>query len=311
LKKTIAINREMVRGIIQRRARDAHKGDYGKILIFAGSSGMAGAAALAARGALRSGAGLVRLAATDQLTPILQVLVPEATCRPRVFTAAVLAEYQAVIAGPGLGCADENIAALTSLIKYTKGCLVLDADALNLIAAQPQLMGELTKRSAGTVLTPHVGEAARLLGQRPSTINANRMAALRRLVAKTGAVTVLKGAGTLIGLPTGQVFVNSTGNPGMATGGSGDVLAGVIGSLAGQDQTPGQAAVAGAYLHGLAGDLASETFGEYGLMAGDIADWIAIAIRETLSDDYGEVEYHEIRGDLNPEPETERNRVLQ
>lgn len=286
----------MVHNSIRKRKREIHKGHCGRILLVAGSEGMMGAAVLSCRSALRSGGGLVQLAVPNELFPVAQVAVPEATCRPRSFSAGDLARYDAVAAGPGLGTDRESVETVRCLLEGYEGNLVLDADALNVIAEPGNhLMDLVRSRKGQTIITPHPGEAGRLL-QMPEitgvTDSVRRMDFAKKLAEKTGAVAVLKGADTIVATPGGDSYTNTTGNPGMATGGSGDVLTGMIAGLWGQKQTcedgglrrlaAWEAAVCGVFLHGLAGDLAAEELGEYGMIAGDIAEKIPFAIRQIL-----------------------------
>ncbi|MDR1796581.1 MAG: NAD(P)H-hydrate dehydratase [Clostridiales Family XIII bacterium] len=274
-----------------RRRSDAHKGDFGRVLIVAGSPGMAGAAVLCARAALRAGSGLVTVSIDEALWPIVQTAVPEAMCTGRG-SGLDLAAYDAAAVGPGLGTGEAARALVARVLATCGGKpLVLDADALNILAASD----EVPLPGAGAVLTPHPGEAARLLAgaggpdgpwRTAADVQKDRLGALAALQGKYGAATVvLKGAGTLVaseasGTAAPEARVNTTGNPGMATGGSGDVLTGVIASLLGQGFAPGEAAAAGVYLHGLAGDLAAAELGEAGVTAGDIALYIAYAMVE-------------------------------
>ena len=379
------ITEKTVKNRIGRRNKEIHKGDCGRILIAAGSWGMAGAAILAARSALRAGAGLVRLAIPEALFPSVQVGVPEATCIERNLSNLDLAAYDAICAGPGLGEGEESIALITKLLEEYEKPLVIDADGLNLIAHQdlfPLLLRRQERFPLRTILTPHMGEAKRLLGdtfvdvvrgtaagqaatkadlpqgqigttdsrsagkqaaaahvQQEGALastdrkdasavqdlsdGAVRLRIVDALTAKTGAIVVLKGAGTLVAAPGIQAYTNTTGNPGMATGGSGDVLSGIITGLAGQRQqtaahvqnsesadTKGcanaacsnaspntdvtaeaqsaqglsrmsawDAAICGVYIHGLAGDLAAQELGEYGVTAGDLAQYTAYALK--------------------------------
>ena len=294
--KQCIISAEMVHNSIRKRKREIHKGHCGRILLVAGSEGMMGAAVLSCRSALRSGSGLVQLAVPNELFPVAQVAVPEATCRPRSFSAGDLARYDAVAAGPGLGTDRESVETVRCLLEGYEGNLVLDADALNVIAEPGNhLMDLVRSRKGQTIITPHPGEAGRLL-QMPEitgvTDSVRRMDFAKKLAEKTGAVAVLKGADTIVATPGGDSYTNTTGNPGMATGGSGDVLTGMIAGLWGQKQTcedgglrrlaAWEAAVCGVFLHGLAGDLAAEELGEYGMIAGDIAEKIPFAIRQIL-----------------------------
>ena len=273
------ITQSYVNTFIKKRERDIHKGNCGKVLIFAGSKGMAGAAVLCAKAALRTGAGLVRVSVPEELFPILQVGVPEATCMTRERLFEDLMQYSAIAIGPGLGDEIKNGNLIKKIINTTDKPVVIDADGLNLLQEDP---GMMRQAKAKLIITPHPGEAARLLKQKTAEINGNRLESAKGLAAVTGAVTVLKGADSVVATPEGKTYINTTGNPGMATGGSGDVLTGVIAALAGQGLEPEAAAASGVFLHGLAGDLASDRVGEYGLIASDIADMVAIAVKSIL-----------------------------
>jgi NAD(P)H-hydrate epimerase len=273
------ITEAYVNTFIKKRERDIHKGNCGKVLVYAGSKGMAGAAVLCARAALRTGAGLVRVSVPEELFPILQIGVPEATCITRERLFEDLMQYSAIAIGPGLGDELQNGNLIKKILYSTDKPVVLDADGLNLLCDD---LGAMKNAKAKLIITPHPGEAARLLDRKTSEINGDRLGSALELAAVTGAVTVLKGAGSVVATPEGKTYINNTGNPGMATGGSGDVLTGVIAALAGQGLDPEAAATAGVYLHGLAGDLASDQMGEYGLIARDIANMIALAIKSIL-----------------------------
>jgi NAD(P)H-hydrate epimerase len=261
------------------RDPNTHKGDYGKVLLVAGSIGMAGAAILAGRGAYSSGAGLVTCAVPAQLFPILQIALPEAICIPRKPGKIDYSQYDAIILGPGLGISRDTAALLEEILKSYVGPLVIDADGLNCIG-QYDLYQALLDTKAQVVLTPHPGEAKRLLGV---TEFEDREAFAVSLSHTFRSIAVLKGSGTLIaGLqPDGKITVlkNTTGNPGMATAGSGDVLAGIIGAFLAKGLAPIDAACAGVYIHGAAGDLAASEMGENGLMASDICRNIPLAIK--------------------------------
>ncbi|MCL2111649.1 MAG: NAD(P)H-hydrate dehydratase [Clostridiales bacterium] len=260
----------------KKRKRDASKGDFGRVLVIAGSKGMAGAAILCARGALRAGAGLVSFFVPDELLPIVQTAVPEATCLTEPLSPEALAVYDAIAVGPGLGTSERVREIVSYVLENYGGAIVLDADALNIIA------GTNIKLDPDTIITPHPGEASRLLGTPTDVVQARRDAAAAFLAEAYGCVSVLKGAGTLVSTtdPSLKIYLNTTGNPGMATGGSGDVLTGVIASFAAQGMNTLTAAQAGVYVHGLAGDLAAEGLGEAGLIAGDLPDAIAKAIKQ-------------------------------
>ncbi|MDD2189407.1 MAG: NAD(P)H-hydrate dehydratase [Eubacteriales bacterium] len=281
MKKDGLITEAFVNTFIKKRKQDIHKGDCGKILIVAGSVGMAGAAVLCARAALRTGAGLVRVSIPEALFPILQIGVPEATCIPRERLLEDLTQYSAIAVGPGLGVEKQSGILIRNILEMTDKPVLLDADGLNLLRGD---LDVIKKAKADIIITPHPGEAAKLLGRKTAEINRDRLQSARELAAAAGAVTVLKGAGSVVATPDGETYINTTGNPGMATAGSGDVLSGVIAALLGQGLSSEAAAIAGVYLHGLAGDMAKDFMGEYGLIASDIASMMALAIKRTLDD---------------------------
>lgn len=282
------ITEKTVKNIIERRKREIHKGSCGRILIAAGSVGMAGAAVLAARGALRSGAGLVQLSVPQEIFPIVQTGVIEATCLTDSLDNIDLSRYNAAAAGPGLGDSRESVEKVRILLDSFDGPLVLDADGLN-IAVREGFFDLMRARGGRLIITPHMGEARRLMAKDFSEKMTRRELA-EALADKTGAVTVLKGAGTVVAAEGRKTYTNTTGNPGMATAGSGDVLTGIITSLCGQRHSDGrpieplEAALAGVYIHGLAGDLGTEEKGEYGLIAGDIAEYTALAVKKILEE---------------------------
>ena len=277
------IDEAYVKEYIPERKRDAHKGDFGKILVFGGSTGMAGAAALSGRAALRSGAGLVKFlipSFSDPIYPILQVLVPEATCvTPEQITD--YNEYDAITAGSGLGADPERMRILAQILNDYQGKLVLDADALNAIAEGRIQKQTILSLKADLIITPHVGEAKRLLSSDAQIRTPEeREAAVKELSQKYCCTAVLKGSGTLVCSPDGEILENTTGNPGMATGGSGDVLSGIIAALSGQGLSAFAAAACGVYLHGKAGDLAAGRLGQISLNAGDLSSFLPEAFKE-------------------------------
>lgn len=279
---------------IFRRSPDAHKGDFGKLLIFAGSEGMAGAATLTGRAALRSGAGLVRFLLPDfnsSLLPILQINVPEATCICW-HEHLNLSEYSAIATGSGLGKSPQAQEILTYIIDNYSGVLILDADALNMISESNILADKVHHSNATIIITPHVGEAKRLLHTCEGISGLDsRKNAVCALSEQYNCIAVLKGSGTLVAsqnihsdsnaahAPAFAIYQNTTGNPGMATGGSGDCLTGIIASLAAQKYKPLDAARIGVFIHGRAGDLAGEQLGEMGMTAGDIVTYIPYALK--------------------------------
>jgi NAD(P)H-hydrate epimerase len=264
------------------RPLDSNKGDFGRLAILAGSRGKPGAAILAARGALRAGAGLVTVFAPDSAAPSIVASLPEAMTEPLEQAAPrSLSAFDAAVAGPGLGTAAETVEALERIVRAARLPLVADADALNAFAGRP---GFFAKRRAATVLTPHPGEAGRLLRRSTRAVQADRTGSVRALARASRAVVVLKGAHSLIGTPDGEIFVNPTGTPLLATAGSGDVLSGVIGALLAGGLSARDAAVAGVWLHGAAGQRLETVLGDAGLLAHEVADAIPgarRALRET------------------------------
>ena len=257
---------------LPKRRPDAHKGDCGRILIVAGSRGMAGAAALASEAAYRAGAGLVTLAVPDAILDTVAGLQVCATLRPFPLEGEVQADVVAV--GPGMGSA--AALEIRKLVDATTLPLVLDADGLNAYADQPDL---LVARGRTRILTPHPGELARLTGSTPAAINRNRRKAAEAAARRFKSIVVLKGRGTVV-TDGRRTRINETGNAGMATGGTGDVLTGVIASLIGQGMEPFEAARLGVHLHGRAGDLAAREMGERSLLATDVIDYLPAAILE-------------------------------
>ncbi|MDR7867545.1 MAG: NAD(P)H-hydrate dehydratase [Sporomusaceae bacterium] len=277
----------LVRRLLPPRAPWAHKGTGGRVALAAGSPGLTGAAALAAMAAVRAGAGLVTLGIAAGLNPIMEVKLTEVMTRPlpeetngiiglaAVGEIAALAETADVLAvGPGLGRAEETFAAVREIVRSVRCPLVIDADGLNALAGHTEI---LLETEALAVLTPHPGELARLTGRPLAVINADRLSAARDAAAALAAIVVLKGPGTVIAYPDGEVFINTTGNAALATGGAGDVLTGVIAALVAQGLTSHDAAVAGVFLHGLAGGTASRA-GVIGMAAGDLLAALPAAI---------------------------------
>jgi NAD(P)H-hydrate epimerase len=277
-----------------RRARDAHKGSFGHLLVVAGSRGKSGAAILAGTGALRSGAGLVTIAtpapalvrvAAGRAELMTEPLAasPAGTLARRALRGALelATARDAVVLGPGIGLHPGTVAFVSAFARRCPRPLAIDADGLNALARSAGRAGVrgLRGRRAGTVLTPHPGEAARLLGVTTREVQAERLESARRLAASSGAVVVLKGFRTIVAAPDGRAAVNPTGNPGLATAGSGDVLAGVIGALLARGCAAFAAAAAGAYVHGLAADRRAVERGLEGLLAGDVAAALPGAIR--------------------------------
>ncbi|MDE6577435.1 MAG: NAD(P)H-hydrate dehydratase [Muribaculaceae bacterium] len=277
------VEAKSVRPFLKPRNKFTGKRDFGSALIIAGSTGMMGAAVMAARGCLRSGAGLVTVHSARGGLQILQTAVPEAMFEPDrqehfIKDMTVHHSHQAIAVGPGIGTNDGTIDALESFLKNCKAPLVLDADALNCISRRPQLLSLIPP---GTVITPHIGEFDRLFGEHFSS--EARLKKAIDMAKYYNIVIVLKGHYTTTIAPTGKVFFNSTGNPGMATAGSGDVLTGVITAFLAQGLRPSMAATIGVYVHGLAGDFALEENGEYGMIANDIARNCGKAIKAIIT----------------------------
>ena len=276
-------------GLLPHRPPDAHKGTCGNVLVIGGSAGMSGAVSLCAQAALRSGAGLVRAAVPEGLCDIMEtkltevITVPVAQGRRRSLSleaADVLMECgrnaSAVALGPGMSTEPEARDLARRLVAGIEAPLVLDADGLNAMAGSTDA---LTKRRHPLVLTPHPGEMARLLGTDTEAVQRDRIGAARRAAADWEAVVVLKGAGTVTAGPDGDVYVNPTGNSGMATAGMGDVLTGCVASMLAQGLGVLEAAVAAAWFHGYAGDLAARMEGRVGMTAGDVARHLPLALR--------------------------------
>ena len=269
------------------RPIDAHKGTAGLVLIVAGSRGMAGAAALAGNAALRSGAGLVKIATANAALDTVAGLAPCCTTAPLPDDGASvsreaapivlkLAEgWQAIGMGPGMGQTEGVSGVVLAILAHTTIPVVLDADGLNVLGKHAQSV--FRDRRAPLIVTPHPGEAARLLGATAKEIQADREAAAARLAA-LGAVAVLKGAGTVV-CDGERMYVNTTGNPGMATAGAGDVLTGLVTALVAAGMAPFDAAVLGVWAHGRAGDMAAERWGILGLTALDILNCVPQVLR--------------------------------
>lgn len=268
------LNHESVLSCLPDRKPDSHKGDYGKILLLCGSMGYTGAAALAAMGALRMGAGLVYLGVTQSIYAIEAVKLTEAVVFPLpdrdgMLDASaldkllpMLENMDAVLMGPGLGISPGTEAVVTTVLRQYDGPVVLDADGINLMTAHKDI---LRGRTAPTILTPHAGEFVRFGG----VLSEDRTESALKLAVELGCLVLLKGHRTVI-TDGHRIYVNPTGNPGMAVGGSGDVLAGMIVSLLGQGIKPLVATACAAWLHGAAGDRCAQTLGQYGMLPSDM-----------------------------------------
>lgn len=284
------ITEELVHTRIPQRAADTHKGDNGKILVIAGSAGMTGAAALASLGVLRSGGGLVKLGIAESLhdimetkcTEVMTQALPEGergclslAAQPIILELAESANV--LLVGPGLGVAGDVPQLVQKLIHQISIPMVIDADGLNIIANNPEI---LEQAAGALVFTPHPGEMARLTKMSVADVQANRVEVARTYAQRWGATVVLKGARTVVAAPDGQIYINVTGNPSLATGGTGDVLAGMIAGFIGQGLTPEAAAVTAVYIHGRAADKLVAEYGKAGMLAGDLLPVIPKILRE-------------------------------
>lgn len=280
---------EVIERMIPHRKRNTNKGDYGKGNIIAGSTGLTGAAILSCKAALRSGMGLLKLYVPESLNIIITTAVPETVTVPlievrkgviginnfnKVIEDSNKSDVLAI--GPGCGLNAEVGELLKRIIFEVHKPLVIDADGLNALAKNVHW---LENKKADIIITPHPGEMSRLCGQTVEEVNDHPIETALQFSKEWGVITVLKGSRTVIATPSGEVFINVNGNPGMATAGSGDVLTGVITSFIAQGFKPVDAAIFGVYIHGMAGDIMAESRGEHGLLAGDIVDGITRALK--------------------------------
>ena len=269
-----------IASLISTRNKFAHKGDFGHALLVAGSRGKTGAAVLAAKACLRSGAGLLtaHIPACGEI--ILQTSIPEAMieideCQDFITDISLHSKYNAIGIGPGIGCNEKTAGVLFQLFENAKKPFVIDADAINLIAENKQLQQKLPVNS---ILTPHPGEFDRLCGISDNA--SDRLQKACQWAVSLKSYIVLKGAKTAICTPDKKCYFNPTGNPGMATAGSGDVLTGIILGLLAQSYSPLNASLAGVYLHGLAGDLAANEKSQESLIASDIIENLSLAFKK-------------------------------
>lgn len=269
------------------RPDDSNKGTLGSLLCICGSYGMAGAAIMAGKAALRCGIGLLKIAVPKSIYPVCATNILESVYYPLEetsngiisskntdFLLEMCEKSSAVVIGCGLSVCEDTKNLVQSVITNCEKPLVIDADALNCICNKPEILKNL---KAPAIITPHPSEMARLLHSTPKAVNSNRENTAIDFAKKFGVVTVLKGAGTIIASPDGEVYINHTGNSGMATGGSGDILSGIIGSLLAQGASPINAAAAGVFLHGTIGDLAAEKLGKISMLPTDMIDMIPTA----------------------------------
>lgn len=281
-----------LKSLMPQRRRNSNKGDYGKIFVITGSRGMTGAGYLAGAAALRTGAGLVYLGVPSSLVSVYDSNLIEAVtipledknlgylskeCIPQVIKQ--LEGMDAVAIGPGISTKGDAADVVYNIVKNCSVPMVIDADGINAISKDVSILRQC---KAKVVLTPHPGEMARLLGTCIKDVQKDRVNIARDFSAKWGVVTVLKGSRTIVAAPDGRVYINLSGNSGMATGGTGDVLTGIIAGLIGQGLEPVEASIAGVYLHGLSGDSVANIKGEHGLIAGDLVEELPYTIKRLI-----------------------------
>lgn len=282
-----------IKEMLPKREEDSHKGTYGRVGIISGSKGMTGAPYLTSMACLRTGSGLVYTIVPDSISPILSTKLIEAIVKPvpdkntGYFTLDSLdyiknmvRDMDVLAIGPGMGLDEERAEVVKDILLDFNGPIVLDADGINCISKIG--LHIFNKRGYPTVITPHPGEFSRLIGKSIKEVQRDRVKYSKYLSEKYNIVTVLKGADTVVSNPKGEVYVNTTGNPGMATAGSGDLLTGIIASFIGQGIDAYKASILGVYCHGLAGDMAKEIRGEYGMIARDILEMIPSSINAII-----------------------------
>lgn len=273
---------------LPKRRRDTHKGDYGHVLVLAGSPGFTGAAYLCCQGALLSGSGLVTLGIPGSLNSIMAVKLTEVMTKPLPETKegtlskdtfssimGFIEKVDVIALGPGLSTNPETQRLIQRLVTSIKTPLVVDADGINAIGK----LELFKKRANATIITPHPGEMARLVGISTNEIQKDREAIALKVAKEYNLIVVLKGYHSVVASQSGKMYINTTGNPGMATGGTGDILTGMIASFIGQGISTFDAARLGVYLHGKAGGLAAKDVGEVSLVAGDILKYLPKAIK--------------------------------
>jgi len=277
-------------GKISGRREDSHKGDYGRVLVVAGSRGMTGAAYLTSQGALLAGSGLVTNGIPESLNGIMETKLTEVMTLPLPETKDLMLSLKskdgilgfsrkcdAMVIGPGMGTGDETVTLVKELLEEAEVPVVLDADGINALSGE---LERLRKRKYRTVITPHPGEMARLTDKDVEEVQATRTDTAKSVAEVTGTVVCLKGHCTVVADPGGAVYVNDTGNSGMATGGTGDVLTGMIASFIGQGVDDFSAAVSAVYLHGFAGDVAAEKKGQFSMIASDLLEYMPEAFKK-------------------------------
>ncbi|HEY8497428.1 MAG TPA: NAD(P)H-hydrate dehydratase [Limnochordales bacterium] len=288
---TVRVEPGLVRALLPPRPPTGHKGTFGHVLVVGGARGMSGAPMLAARGAQRVGAGLVTLAGPAALVPVFAGAIMEALTRPlsemldgglapeaAAEVLQALARADVLVIGPGMSRTEAVGQVVRRVLEAAERPVVADADALYALGEGARFLERIRERRFPLVLTPHPGEMARLCAATVKDVLANPLAIARDRARAWGAVVVLKGSPTIVAAPDGRAYINSTGSSALGTGGTGDVLAGAIGGLLAQGADPLAAAVAGVYVHGLAGDLAAAARGPAGIVAGDVADSLPQAL---------------------------------
>lgn len=263
----MTINQDQIKDLVKKRDPKAHKGCFGHALLYAGSYGMAGAAVLSAKACMRSGVGLLTVCTPPANNDILQISVPEAMVvhTDDMYAESDFSRYSAIGAGPGLGKGDSQTALLDKILKSASCPTVLDADALNILSQNSYLQEYIP---AGSVITPHPGELARLTGKTPDWTQMTGRAI--EFARQSGITVVVKGAPTVTVTPQGTAYINTTGNAGMATGGSGDVLTGITLALLAQGYSALDSALTAVYIHGLAGDIAAAQLSQTAMTSADI-----------------------------------------
>jgi len=277
-------------GILPKRKPDTHKGTYGHLAVIAGSRGKGGAAALSSISALRAGTGLVTLALPKCLNVSFEAGIPEVMTLPLPDTKEgtidksalntlinFLEGKSAVLIGPGITTNPSTSSLIKNLVKKISCPMLIDADGLNIIADKIELLKD---KPFPVIVTPHPGEMARMLNTTSKEIQTNRIEASRKLSAEYGIYVILKGARTIVATPEGEVYINPTGNPGMATAGTGDVLSGIIVGFMAQGLSARDSSILGVYLHGLAGDIAAEKLSQTALIASDLIKTFPEAIKK-------------------------------
>lgn len=287
----IKVNLLMANNVVKlpKRPRDSHKGNFGRVLVLGGSVGLTGAAVMASESAIRSGAGLVTLGIPKSLNPIMEIKLTEVMTLPLPETEnyafskssydsimKIVNNFDVIAIGPGISRDPETSWLVRELCKNINKPKVIDADGLNAISEDKSVLKDIDNK---TIFTPHPGEMARLIDKTIPDVQSDRIGVAQKFANETGIILVLKGVPTVIAEPSGELYLNTTGNPGLASGGTGDVLTGIIAGFIAQGLSLKDSAILGVYIHGFAGDLAAEELGEPGLIAGDLIKCIPKAIK--------------------------------